>query len=139
MTRDLWVGSICNHYRGASLEGPQRCFHLQQRIEPVPGTSLVIQTTTLNKTSCSTLVTYAFKEHSTHFRNYHNVALNEIMYLRFTFPSLTICHFMSILQIFLTACFFQDFCKGTLVIRSFSPLPYVASSSYCLKKPNFLF
>lgn len=143
MTRDLWVGSICNHYRGAALEGPQSCFHLQWRIEPVPGNSLVIWIITLNKTYCSTLIsrliTYAFRKHSTHFRNFHNIALNENMYLRFTFPSLTSCHFMSVLQLFLTACFFQDFCKGTLVICSFSPLLYVASSCYCLKKPNFLF
>lgn len=42
MTWDLWVGSICNHYRCASLKGPQSCFHLQWRIEPVPGNSLAI-------------------------------------------------------------------------------------------------
>lgn len=74
MAWDLWVGSICNHYRSASLQGPQSCFHLQQRTEPVARDSLVIWITTLNKTSWPTLMsrltTYAFKEHSTHFRNF---------------------------------------------------------------------
>lgn len=73
MTWDLWVGSICNHYWSASLQGPQSCFHLQERTEPVARDSLVIWITTLNKTAWSTLtsrwIAYTFKEHSTHFGN----------------------------------------------------------------------
>lgn len=139
MTRDLWVGSVCNHYRGASLEGPQSCFHLQWTTEPVPGNSLFTWIPTLSKNSCSILITYAFKEHSTHLRDLHDVALNEIIYLCFTFPSLTSRYFMSTRQIFLTACFFQGLCKGTLVICSVSPLPYIVRPSHCLKTDNFIF
>lgn len=73
VTWDLWVGSICNHYWSASLQGPQSCFHLQEGTEPVARDSLVIWITTLNKSSWSTLmsrlIAYAFKEHSTHFGN----------------------------------------------------------------------
>lgn len=73
MTWDLWVSSICNHYWSASLQGPQSCFHLQERTEPVARDPLVISITTLNKNSRSTLMArlmaYAFKEHSTHFGN----------------------------------------------------------------------
>lgn len=35
MTWDLWVSSICDHYWSASLQGPQSCFHLRERTEPV--------------------------------------------------------------------------------------------------------